>query len=466
MTPRFRNAAVVVLVSMGLANASAQTRPVVRFEDFLQQTRAAHFEMYSGGPETAVRDAAAFEEMRQYIFAMYQGVTVTHSFVLGTHHVDCVPIEQQPSVRLLGLKEIATPPPAPFMVTSDHSIVRASHSNSEAVPDNNVTLSGSSALCEEHTIPMMRLTLERLARFTDLRHFLHKYPHGHNPPAEAPPDPWQHRYAITYQWVDNWGGNSTLNYWKPPVNKSEGEAFSLSQQWYVGGTGKTLPGLQTAEVGWQVFPQQYVDDNSHLFIYWTADDYTTTGCYNLDCPGFVQKNPNWVLGSDCLFVPPQTPKEKPCYLPNVSTPGGPQYEFTAQFNLYAGNWWLYLGAAAGSELTPVGYYPAATIYGATGQLTQYAELIEYGTESVSATTTKFWPPQGSGQMPSNGYSKAAYQRDMFYIDLSGAGVWDSLTRYQDSPNCYQVTGPYKSNASGWGIYFYAGGPGAPSGTGC
>src|ERR1035437_2704725 len=130
MTPRFRNAAVVVLISMGLANASAQTRPVVRFEDFLQQTRAAHFEMYSGGPETAVRDAAAFEEMRQYILAMYQGVTVTHSFVLGTDHVDCVPIEQQPSVRLLGLKEIATPPPAPFVVTKSQSIVRDSHPNS------------------------------------------------------------------------------------------------------------------------------------------------------------------------------------------------------------------------------------------------------------------------------------------------------------------------------------------------
>ena len=171
-----------------------------------------------------------------------------------------------------------------------------------------------------------------------------------------------------------------------------------------------------------------------------------------------------------MFVPPPTPKEKPCYLPNVSTPGGPQYEFTAQFNLYKNNWWLYLGKSAGSELTPIGYYPVSIYQNPTtkqkGQLTKYAELIEYGTESVSATTTKFWPPQGSGQKPSTGYSYAAYQRDMFYIDLSGVGVWDSITRYQDSPNCYQVTGPFSSTASGWGIYFYAGGPGAPSGTGC
>jgi hypothetical protein len=474
MTPRFRNAAVVVLVSMGLANASAQIRPVVRFEHFLQQTRAARFEMYSGGPETAVRDAAAFEEMRQYILAMYQGVTVTHSFVLGTHHVDCVPIEQQPSVRLLGLKDIATPPP-PFMVTSDHSIVRVSSPNSEAVPDHNVNSLGSSAVCEEHTIPMMRLTLERLARFTDLRHFLRKSPDGTSPLDEGPPDPWRHRYAITKQQVNNWGGNSTLNYWKPVVDTSKGEGFSLSQQWYVGGTGTTFPGEQTAEVGWQVFPQHYGDDNAHLFIYWTANGYNKTdvrGCYNLDCPAFVQTSPNWVLGSDCLFPPPADPGTDPCYLPNVSTLGGPQYEFTAQFNLYDNQekkekeWWLYLGASAGSELTPVGYYPAATIYGATGQLTQYAQAIEYGTESVSAATSKYWPPQGSGKMPSKGYSYAAYQRDMFYVDTNGVGHWDALTTYQDSPNCYQVTGPFDSDVSGWGIYFYAGGPGNPKGTGC
>jgi hypothetical protein len=467
MTPRLRNAAVVVLVSMGLGIATAQTSPVVRFEDFLQQTRAARFEIYSGGPQPAVRDAAAFEEMRQYILAMYQGVTVTHSFVLGTHHIDCVPIKQQPSVRLFGLKELATPPPAPFVVTNNHSIVRASDPGAGAVPDHIVSSPAPSALCEEHTIPMMRLTLERLARFADLRHFLSKGPGGLSPLDEAPPDPSRHRYAITYQPVDNLGGNSTLNYWDPPVNTKElGEVFSLSQQWYIGGSGNAL---QTVEVGWQVYPQQYGDNNSHLFIYWTADDYKITGCYNLDCTAFVQTNPNWVLGSDCLFPPPANPGAVPCYLPNVSTPGGPQYEFTAQFNLYAGNWWLYLGASAGSELTPVGYYPTSLFWidlYTPGQLVQHAQAIEYGTESVSAATTKYWAPQGSGKMPSNGYSQAAYQRDMFYIDLNGAGHWDALKPYQPTPNCYQVTGPFSSTVSGWGIYFYAGGPGNPKGTGC
>jgi hypothetical protein len=53
----------------------------------------------------------------------------------------------------------------------------------------------------------------------------------------------------------------------------------------VGGNGSTL---QTAEVGWQVYPQKYGNSYPTLFIYWTADGYNRTGCYNLDCSAFIQ----------------------------------------------------------------------------------------------------------------------------------------------------------------------------------
>jgi hypothetical protein len=33
-----------------------------------------------------------------------------------------------------------------------------------------------------------------------------------------------------------------------------------------------------------------------LFVYWTADDYHSTGCYNLSCTAFVQTNKNWAFG--------------------------------------------------------------------------------------------------------------------------------------------------------------------------
>src|SRR5208337_1734516 len=54
--------------------------------------------------------------------------------------------------------------------------------------------------------------------------------------------------------------------------------------------------LQTLECGWQVYPAMYGDAKPHLFIYWTADDYNTTGCYNLTCNAFVQTGTAYAPG--------------------------------------------------------------------------------------------------------------------------------------------------------------------------
>ena len=77
------------------------------------------------------------------------------------------------------------------------------------------------------------------------------------------------------------------------MNTGLNEVFSLSQQWYVGGSGASL---QTAEIGIQNYPQKYGSEKSALFIYWTADGYKNTGRYNHDCAAFVQTNNKWHLG--------------------------------------------------------------------------------------------------------------------------------------------------------------------------
>ena len=75
------------------------------------------------------------------------------------------------------------------------------------------------------------------------------------------------------------------------MNTSKGEIFSLSQEWYVGGSGTTLPGLQTEEIGWVVYPAMFSNsEKAHFFIFSTADGYNTTGCWNNSCGDFVQVN--------------------------------------------------------------------------------------------------------------------------------------------------------------------------------
>ncbi len=140
--------------------------------------------------------------------------------------------------------------------------------------------------CPSGAIPMRRVTMEDLTRFGTLRDFFRKGSRGAGRPprvSEPPTVPTTHRWTHAFQNVSNSGGHSFLNVWNPHI--AADQIFSLSQHWYVGGNDANL---QTVECGWQVYPAKYNDTNPHLFIYWTADDYNATGCYNLDCTAFVQ----------------------------------------------------------------------------------------------------------------------------------------------------------------------------------
>ena len=95
----------------GLVSAQSGITEFVPFRNFIDQTTTADAADYLARLGSRVKDAAAFEEMRQHILTLYQDVDVYHSFLLDSSHFDCVRIEQQPAVRLYGLQTIASPPP-------------------------------------------------------------------------------------------------------------------------------------------------------------------------------------------------------------------------------------------------------------------------------------------------------------------------------------------------------------------
>jgi hypothetical protein len=412
----------------GRLNAQSGPSQFVPFKEFIANTTAANSAEYLTQSTNHVKNASEFEDLRQHILTMYQGVEVSHSFVLHSQYFDCVPTNQQPSVRLLGLKSTAQPPPMPAL-GQDGLTTEAGEGAKQVGPGDEFDEFGNPTHCEENTIPVRRITLDELSRFETLQDFFKKSPDSVAGAAVT------HKYAYANQTVNNFGGNSALNLWRPPVDTSKGEVFSLSQVWYSGGSGNSL---QTAEGGWQNYPGKYGTQNSVLFIYWTADGYQTTGCYNLDCAAFVQTNNSYTLGGQWS---------------NYSTLGGTQYDFTVVYELYRGNWWF--GISAKNPFVWVGYYPGSLYRG--GQLTMNAQTITYGGETTGST---IWPPMGSGQWAGNaGFGRAAYQRQIFYVDTTYASQWANLTPQQPSPNCYNLSGPIWGGNQIWGIYFYFGGPG-------
>lgn len=398
---------------------SSSSHTFVSFSQFLTDVAHAHYSEYTRLATTQVQNQQAFAAMQAYILNMYVGVKEVSSFTLDGQYYDCITVSSQPSVRLLHIKQIAQPPPVSVQPVSDSSV---------RISESPLTLGlkdqfGNSISCENGTIPMQRITLENMVQFPTLRDFLSKGPEG--------PGSSGHRHAAAYQNVANHGGDSILNLWNPSGY------FSLSQQWYAGGSGT---GTQTVEGGWIHDPGKW-GSKSVLFIYWTADDYQSTGCYNLLCGAFVETNHTWSFGAPFSVY---------------STYGGTQYSIKMSWSFFEGNWWLFLPISG--TLQPIGYY-RGSIY-KSGPLSQGASgLIVFGGEAFSPTPP--WPQMGSGKFASAGWQQAAFQKNVAYIPSNSNGtlaVAATLSPFESNPSCYTVKiTPYSGSA--WGTYFYFGGPG-------
>jgi hypothetical protein len=406
-------------------------------KEFLDSVQGSKHETLAKQASSQVAHADAFAEMKTHILKHYEGVEAKHSFVDANGSIfDCIPIEQQPSLK--GKKESI--PKAPDLPQPDHAAGAAAtderkpHLISSPMGRDKKDSHGNVMHCPEGTIPMHRITLENLTRFKTLRDFFRKGPGEVRPPKSSgaiPPSvPATHRWAHAYQNVNNGGGHSFLNIWKPPIGANQ--IFSLSQHWYVAGSGA---GLQTAECGWQVYPALYGNTNPVFFIYWTRNGYNGTGCYNMSCAAFVHTAGSFTPG---MAVGP------------ISVSGGAQYDFELAFWHTGGRWWLYVNGTSGSNA--IGYYPDSIYAG--GALTGHATEIDYGGETVGTTS---FPKMGSGAFASTGWQHAAFQRAINYYPPGGGAVDATLTPSASWPACY--TAQLNTYAAPWKKTLWFGGPG-------
>jgi len=148
-----RSVLLQAVFSAVVASAQTPLESVLPFGKFLQGVRQVSLRELRALPAAKVKDAASLEEMRQHILTMYSGIEVKHSYVLDRQTFDCIPVEQQPSLRVRGLKIASPPPPtmAPGVI----------HAPEEAA-------------CEKGKIPMRRITLEELCRFPTLHDYFRK----------------------------------------------------------------------------------------------------------------------------------------------------------------------------------------------------------------------------------------------------------------------------------------------------
>ncbi len=327
---------------------------------------AAQYGDYVGASQFSVESEAEFEVMRAHLLSQYEGVTATHSFLIDSQYVDCIPILRQPSARKLGLTALPAPPPAPAVNAKTPPGARVEPLLSLGLSDS----FGNAISCDDGTIPMRRVTLEDLSRFPTFRAFLAKEP----PPPASPSGQCnaEYRCAVGQNEAQPpfYGAQTTLSIWYPAINPSYGPLqHSLSQMW-VEGVSATKP-LQTAEAGWTVDPNRTGTTAATLFVYWTANGYAGSGCYDLDCsPGFVQTNKSWVLGAPNWPGPSQ-----------AGNPYGEVFIGPFQWTLSGGNWWLCSGFGSETDSCNIGYYPGSIYAG--GQMSLSANALLFGGEVSS-----------------------------------------------------------------------------------
>jgi hypothetical protein len=162
----------------------------IPFQKFIESVEGANARDFLSRPTSRVKDAESFEQMRQYVLGLYEGVSVRHSWVLGSQYFDCVPVEQQPTARALGIENLDLTQPSPVPHPSGGQLPEGVITlTSPLGPDEQHDQFGNSRLCEVGTIPMDRITLDRLIPFSTLGQFFQKGPGIVELPPGEPPEP-------------------------------------------------------------------------------------------------------------------------------------------------------------------------------------------------------------------------------------------------------------------------------------
>ncbi|KAF2604099.1 hypothetical protein F2Q70_00024586 [Brassica cretica] len=159
------------------------------------------------------------------------------------------------------------------------------------------------------------------------------------------------------------------------------------------------------------------------------------GCYNTNCPGFVQTSNRITVGGT---------------FKSVSKYDGIQIAVLIMIWKDDDYWWLQIN----KEL--VGYWPAKLF----SSLGKGATEVLWGGEIVNEKTggKHTSTDMGSGHFADEGHRKASYFRNIMTVDKTNTlrepqGVYPTIT----NDNCYNIK--EGRNGTSWGFNFFYGGPG-------
>ncbi|KAM0838989.1 hypothetical protein ACQ4PT_060594 [Festuca glaucescens] len=201
---------------------------------------------------------------------------------------------------------------------------------------------------------------------------------------------------------------------------------SSSQIWVINKGNGESDNVNKITSGWEINPDIYGDSKTHFFVFWTVDGEDETGCYNLNCVGFVPVN-------GAPITPGDTP-ELPHGQTRIYIRNGRLIMHRMYVSRDDGDWWLYYGND-NLGFTRVGYWPKNLF----NTLSDNATLIGWGGMTTSYEGHPS-PPMGNGNFASK---RSAMVQNVQYVDTSGRGydppTWPAPLHIVVSDNCYSAS---------------------------
>uniref|UniRef100_A0A7N0T148 Neprosin PEP catalytic domain-containing protein n=1 Tax=Kalanchoe fedtschenkoi TaxID=63787 RepID=A0A7N0T148_KALFE len=236
--------------------------------------------------------------------------------------------------------------------------------------------------CPQGTVPIVRSDQSSDDVLRLMRKMKYRLRNSSNTNATFNDSQEIHEYVtMSTDFGEYYGAKATFNVWKPYVAYSD--EFSLAQMWLNSGP-RSQDDFNSIEVGWQV-PVSYFT--------FRRDNYQSTGCYNLDCEGFI------LIGNMKEYAPGAKLSHWSTYKSIQSS-----IEMAIKKDQRTGDWHLFI------DNHLVGYWPGRLFT----RLDGFSDRVSWGGEIVNRrrgghhTRTQM----GSGYPAQKGYSKAAYIRDI------------------------------------------------------
>ncbi|RZB70112.1 hypothetical protein D0Y65_039419 [Glycine soja] len=276
--------------------------------------------------------------------------------------------------------------------------------------------------CPTGTVPIQTITKDDLIR--------DKLLNSHTSTQSTPGDHFA-EVSLVPGLGPYYGVSGSLSIYNPKVEKDQSSASVL---WVRNEDANRIV------LGWHVNPSLYGDDATHIYSRWTRDNYEKTGCFNMQCPGFVQTNKRIYLGTRVDIT---------------SIYGGRTIETNVSITQdpITKNWWLNI------ENTNIGYFPIALFSNMAS-----AQQGGWGGKTHAPPGAPS-PPMGSGYFPDKSFIHACYFRDVSFKNGSTQNYGSEeyhVNTETDKPSCFGVK-YYGNQGRQLGYSLQFGGPGGNCG---